>query len=293
MRIRSERRQSRFALWSRRAALLSIPILIVAIVGHRVDSLSVELTVALLALALTLSASAIVAAIAAFGGIWKDARLGFRAAMLGLALGSAIVAYPAILLARLISLPALAEITTSFDNLPAFTATDWAHPPPVEGQQAVQGVAYPDIAPRIYGVDPELVFAELVVLVEARGWMVRRQDPPRFDLADPLPAVPDVALVGQEPTPLAADSPPIAGEEAILAIEPLLVAPGIIEAVARTSVVGFREDIVIRVGFGTSGTVVDIRSASRHFEHDFGSNARRIRELIEDLDQLLPGTIAE
>jgi uncharacterized protein (DUF1499 family) len=51
---------------------------------------------------------------------------------------------------------------------------------------------------------------------------------------------------------------------------------GRIEAVARTLVMGFREDISIRVRAVDKGVRVDMRSASRYGQHDFGSNARRI-----------------
>jgi hypothetical protein len=59
---------------------------------------------------------------------------------------------------------------------------------------------------------------------------------------------------------------------------------GRIEAVARTPIMGFREDISIRVSPDDQDSRVDIRSASRYFESDLGSNAARVRKLIEDLN---------
>ena len=60
--------------------------------------------------------------------------------------------------------------------------------------------------------------------------------------------------------------------------------PGTIEAVARTLIMGFRDDVVVRITQAGSGTRVDVRSASRYGTHDFGANASRIRSLLEDLD---------
>ena len=59
---------------------------------------------------------------------------------------------------------------------------------------------------------------------------------------------------------------------------------GVIEAVARTPIMGFRDDVVIRVTPMGQGTRIDVRSASRVGSHDFGANASRIRSLLEDLD---------
>jgi uncharacterized protein (DUF1499 family) len=58
---------------------------------------------------------------------------------------------------------------------------------------------------------------------------------------------------------------------------------GHIEAVARTPIMGFREDLSIRVTPDGDGSRVDIRSASRYFESDLGSNAARVSKLIDDI----------
>jgi uncharacterized protein (DUF1499 family) len=57
---------------------------------------------------------------------------------------------------------------------------------------------------------------------------------------------------------------------------------GRIEAVALTPVMGFREDVVIRVRTSDKGVRIDMRSASRYGEHDFGSNAARIESFMAD-----------
>ena len=58
----------------------------------------------------------------------------------------------------------------------------------------------------------------------------------------------------------------------------------VIEAVARTPIMGFRDDVVIRVSPLGQGSRVDLRSASRYGLHDFGANAARLRSLLEDID---------
>ena len=59
---------------------------------------------------------------------------------------------------------------------------------------------------------------------------------------------------------------------------------GRIEAVARTPIMGFREDVSIRITPDGEESRVDIRSSSRYFESDLGSNAARVTKLIEDIN---------
>ena len=58
---------------------------------------------------------------------------------------------------------------------------------------------------------------------------------------------------------------------------------GRIEAVARTPIMGFREDISIRVQPDGEESRIDVRSASRYFDSDLGSNAAQVGKLLEDL----------
>jgi uncharacterized protein (DUF1499 family) len=59
---------------------------------------------------------------------------------------------------------------------------------------------------------------------------------------------------------------------------------GRIEAIARTPIMGFREDVSIRVQPDGDDSRIDIRSASRYFDSDIGSNAARVNKFIDDLN---------
>jgi uncharacterized protein (DUF1499 family) len=52
---------------------------------------------------------------------------------------------------------------------------------------------------------------------------------------------------------------------------------GEIEAVDTTKIMAFKDDIIIRVRRADSGSVIDLRSASRVGRSDLGANAKRIR----------------
>jgi uncharacterized protein (DUF1499 family) len=62
---------------------------------------------------------------------------------------------------------------------------------------------------------------------------------------------------------------------------------GRIEAVARTPLMGFRDDVIVRIRQLPQGSRIDIRSSSRYGTFDFGTNADRVRRLIDDIEAAL------
>ena len=55
---------------------------------------------------------------------------------------------------------------------------------------------------------------------------------------------------------------------------------GIIEAVDTTRIMGFKDDVVIRITTDADGTLVDLRSVSRVGESVLGANAARIEDFL-------------
>jgi hypothetical protein len=70
---------------------------------------------------------------------------------------------------------------------------------------------------------------------------------------------------------------------------------GILEATDQSLIVGFPDDIVIRVEGSQSRTRVDVRSASRYGRFDLGENAARVRRFFAELqarvDATAPGVL--
>jgi len=60
---------------------------------------------------------------------------------------------------------------------------------------------------------------------------------------------------------------------------------GYIEAVDSTAIMGFKDDVVIRVRTNADGTILDIRSVSRVGVSDLGANAARIRRFIDEFNK--------
>lgn len=255
MTSRLRERRSRLALWSSRFALVAIPILVIVAIGHRTDSIDASAAYGAMALAFSLAALAVVAALVAFEAIWRDGRKGFGAALVGMFLGFAVLVIPAIGAWKIVHYPPLVDVSTDVESPPNFlraTAERQAAGIRV-GRFSSDDIAklrqaYPDILPRFYPLDTVAVFAAADAIVERRRWIVLDRRPP-----------------------LNADD------------------SGRIEAVAQTFLFGFKQDVVVRVAPEGEGTQVDMRSVARSGTHDLGANAERIRGFFRDLDTALQG----
>ncbi|MGH6896337.1 MAG: DUF1499 domain-containing protein [Geminicoccaceae bacterium] len=132
------------------------------------------------------------------------------------------------------------------------------------------------------------------------------EDPPAFEAIVPLRADapnpvayggPAVAAQQRDAYPDIAPAdhpvaPQTAFEAALVAAEAMgwtMVATdeaaGRIEAIDRTFWFGFTDDVVVRVRPTDAGSRIDVRSTSRVGVGDFGTNAARVREYLEELDE--------
>ena len=255
MSARTYEEQSRLAGWSSYFAALSIPVLIIAAVGHRSGLLGSAPTYGAIALGFTLAMLAVLAALAAFVAIWREGKRGVGTAIRGCLLGLLILTIPAVGAWKVVSDPRLTDISTDLANPPRFDRAYFDRGPadativePGPAEATAQKEAYPDIVPRHYPVSTARVYLEAKAIVDRVGWQV---------------------LAAQEPTE---KSP-----------------SGSIEAVAQTLIFAFRQDVVIRIVPDGDGTRVDMRSAARNAAHDLGSDADRVRRFFGDLHTALEG----
>ena len=79
----------------------------------------------------------------------------------------------------------------------------------------------------------------------------------------------------------------------VVAAEPPTGRPlkaGTLEAADQTMIVGFTDDIVIRVEGSPTRSRIDVRSASRYGTFDFGQNAARVRRFLADVQSRAEAT---
>ena len=243
---------SRLAIWARRFAFFALVATLLSIIVVRSGFLEIQPSLATFGGALVFAGLAVLLGLAAFVTIWKDGLSGIGHALLAIAVGAVLLAYPGYLGLKAYRLPQIADVTTDPIDPPRFEAIARlrprnANPVIYAGLYAAeqQRRAYSDIAPLMVSVPPKAAFDAALAITTKRRWRV-------VDTRDPAPGRPE----------------------------------GRIEAVARTPIMGFRDDIVIRVRPAPDGARIDIRSASRYGRHDLGTNAARIRSLIEDIEEI-------
>jgi hypothetical protein len=242
---------SSLALWARRVAIFAAVAALVSTIVVRFGFLDVKPAVATLFGALACAAIAIVIGVAGLASIWQNGTRGVGHIVLALLISVGVVAYPGYLGWQYRRLPAIHDITTDPIDPPRFEALARLRTGEDTNSAVYAGLYSAEQQRAAY---PEIEAAELDVPVQrayeiVSGLVARR----KWLVIDERP-----------PTP------------------PRRV--GRIEAVARTLVMGFREDVSIRIAAAGDGSRVDVRSSSRYFEHDLGSNAARIAKLIDDIN---------
>jgi len=239
---------SKTAVWSSRLGLFAFVVAALSIIIVRSNLLEIVPALATFGAALVFAGLAILLAFGGFIVIWRQGYSGLGRALLGLFLGLALLAYPAYLGTRALKLPAISDVTTDTANPPRFDV--------LARQRPRDRTDYP---------------GQTVAALQRAGYPDIA--PLELDVAPKVAYDAALALVTKRKWTIGdARAPTLARRD------------GVIEAVARTPIMGFRDDVVIRVTAMGSGTRIDVRSASRVGSHDFGANASRIRSLLEDLD---------
>jgi hypothetical protein len=242
---------SSLASWARNLAVFSVVAVLVSIIIVRFGFLEMKPALATFFGALACAGLSILLGLAAFAAIWQNGSRGMSRILLALLIDAVVLAYPAYLGLQYRKLPPIHDITTDPIDPPRFDAL--ARLRTGEGTNtAVYAGLYSAEQQRIAYPDIETV--ELDVSAQRA-----------FDVTMQL-VTKRKWLVIDERAPL----------------PPRRI--GHIEAVARTPIMGFREDVSIRVTADGEGSRVDIRSASRYFEADLGSNAARVTKLIDDIN---------
>jgi hypothetical protein len=243
---------SRLALWARRLAVFSAIATLASLGIVRFGFLEMKPAMATFFAALGLAGLSILVGLAAFVAIWQTGARGMGAILVALLLDAVILAYPTYLAVQYRKLPPIHDITTDsidppkFETLARLRVGDGTNTAVYAGLYSAeqQRQTWPDIETVQLDVPAARAYTIALDLVTKRKWRI-------VDARAPQPPK-------QE---------------------------GKIEAVARTLIMGFREDVAIRVlPDGNDASRVDIRSSSRYFESDLGSNASRITKLIDDIN---------
>jgi len=246
-----------FAAWSRRIAVFSVQLAILGVLLHRLLSLPTPVTLNLFAAAMAGAAAALILGLIAFVIIWRLGRGGAWSATAGVLFGLALFAWPAAYTPFFLTLPPISDVTTDVAVPPRLVAAARLRP------AGANPVTYPGLEA---GKKQQAAYPDI------RPVMIPRSADDTFDVvADTVKRLKWKVITE--------DAPQGKGK------------PGYIEAVDRTLILGFYDDVVIRVDGDGQSARVDIRSASRFGRHDLGRNASRVRAFFKELEGQLERSV--
>lgn len=247
-RLYIEERMSRLAVWSLRTAIFAFPVTLIGAALYATETLDFRSAAYTVLAGVGVAVLALLLAFAGFVVIWNEGLKGLGRVIGAAALALLLITPTATLAALAVGIKTLPDVTTDTEDPPQFVTLGTVR------SRASTGLAYPggkladdqlDIYP---GIKPITFDAPPDEIFHVLMNMVTRHKW------------------------LVVDSVPPRGDR-----------DGRIEAVARSLPFGLRDDMVIRVRRTPTGSIVDMRSVARSGNRDFGSNARRIDQLFDEL----------
>jgi Protein of unknown function (DUF1499) len=242
------RHQSTKAAWSLRLGWLAIVTVLISGFAFRFRVVSFEEFIVGVGAGSALALAGLIIATTVMREFWARGGEGARTALSGVAICLIAMAPVVVTSIATLLLPKVNDVTTDSTDPPALTQ--------VAAARAAAGA--PPHRPRASGETGLPAYPNLRPLV------TQRAPEAVFDAAR--------ALVDESGWLVVSTAPPLTG-------------PGLIVATAETMLLGFKDDIAIRVAAIPGGTKVDVRSASRVGRHDLGVNARRIRSFVTELER--------
>jgi hypothetical protein len=247
------------ARWSSRIAVFSVSLVVAGVVLHRLTSFPTPVAINLFAVGAAGAGLAVLVGLVAAVQIWRRGTAGAGSVAVGILLPLLMAAWPLTYLPAFLNLPPINDVTTDTQSPPRFVAlakqrTREDNRPDYPGASFAQAQegAYPDLRTFVIDRGVEEAFEMVEETVRKLKWRVSAATPP----------------VGKAAT------------------------AGTIEATDVTPLVGFVDDIAIRVEGAGSRTRIDVRSASRFGRADLGQNALRVRRFLVELQSRVDWTAA-
>lgn len=250
------------ARWASRTALFCACLLLLALALHRFNVLTTPVALNVFAAVFAGSAVAFLLGVYAMIRIWRRGEGGALGASIGMLIAVMILAWPVAYISLHARLPQISDVTTDTASPPRYMALAKRAPGmnpadyPGERAAAAQLKGYPDLHTFVVDRPVEEAFELVEEAARKLRWKVAASTPP---VARPAKA-------------------------------------GLLEASDQTMIVGFWDDIVVRVEGSVHRARVDVRSSSRYGNFDFGQNANRVRRFLVELqarvDASAPNAIA-
>jgi uncharacterized protein (DUF1499 family) len=257
MRLAANEKESTASRWCSRVALFSLGVLIAAAFLHRLFGMPTAVAFNLFLVAMLGCVASILLGILGWAVIWRSGVGGSARIVLGVFLSAVMLLAPVLGMLYAHNYPLINDLSTDTNSPPAFVSLAKARGP------GDNPPAYPGV---------HAAMQQAAAYPDLKPMIIDRSSEETFELvADALRKL-RIQVVRDE-------APGAAGEA------------GVIEAVDRTLIAGFYDDVVIRVAGDDATSRVDIRSASRFGSADLGRNAERIRAITYEITMRVQATM--
>ncbi|MEJ2518302.1 MAG: DUF1499 domain-containing protein [Methyloceanibacter sp.] len=240
------------ARWARRIAVFFLQLLILTAILHRFFDLGTPAAINLIIVCVVGLALAVLIAVVSLIRIWFGGQTGAGNDFAAIVVGLIGLALPAYFLSQSFMLPDLTDIQTSPEDPLQYTVLLEQRPPdanPLGPQTAEQVQLQAEAYEDIGPIEVDRSAGAVFTVVN-----------------EAVKQLGWTVVVNEAP-----------GESGV----------GRIEATDSSLIMGFTDDVVVRVKGDDTSAVIDIRSASRYGRSDLGANAERIRAFEEEVNTAL------
>jgi uncharacterized protein (DUF1499 family) len=252
----TETRAAPFSSLTPAIALFCGALLFASLLMHRLLGMPTPAALNLFAMSFLGAAAALLLGIVALIHVWRHGTSGGAYALIGMAAAAGILGWPIAFIPAYVSMPKVNDVTTDVADPPAFVKLAKLR------EAGGNGIEFSRA--RLESA-PANAYADLKPL------LIPRPAEETYDIV--LDAIKRMRFE------IVGDTPPNSRQ------------PGTIEAVDRTMIIGFYDDVVVRVSGSGGQSKIDLRSASRFGQHDFGRNASRLRKMLADLKARIDATV--
>ena len=290
-----EERRSKAAIWCLRLAVFLIPFFVLVIFLYRFAKIDTVQMFILIAFGLLIALLSLVFAIKAISELWTKGYRGGSQVVRGMVITLLVLlpfGYQSFLALRY---PLANDVSTDMLNpheyinavdLRASKAHKGMNPVLEYDEEYAKQIilAYPKLQSRRYPAGPERVLEAVRTILDDNEWFLTG--------SQGIPEIKNNA--DTENTTELADND-VGGTEEQDSLEDNVETPDdvFIEALERTLIFSFENDIIIRIVSEDRNTLVDMRSSARWGRHDFGYNAKLIEGFLQQLDAALLGIAGE
>lgn len=245
-------------VWASRIAVFSAGVLFAGLFMHRLFALPTPVALNLVKLSILGGVLGLLMCAVAAIQIWRTGAQGTASLVVAGLIAGGLVVWPLVHLPTMQRLPEINDVTTDPEDPPNFETL--AAKRPADANSAV----YPG---QTFSEKQRVAYPDLQTL-----W-INRSSAEAYEIARDALRRQGLRIVEAAPPGNSTSR------------------PGRIEAVDRTLILGFEDDVVVRVIGNATSARVDLRSASRYGRHDLGANAKRIRRLLKEINARLEATV--